>query len=412
MKEHLVALIISLAFTLFSLYIHVMPSSNSMINLKTSNLSEEKPFISNDYLTVAITYHKEHPAFAKRPLTTYLVEKLSNYSSLNLGTSFTVINFFFLFLCGMVIYYCSILIGNNKIEAQWSIALFYLNFSVLFAFFPPIYSYDEPLYYFLIFLSLISLLHGRWILYVLFFSLGLITRESGLILLPSFAILSLSYQKPASFYLKRLFFLSVPIIIYAAFLYIFISKNNIEEASKQDFLDRFSHFFGNFRDLKFTVESIASFILAIGLQSYLLYCYASRKLLSTTEKRYITAFILALIINTLVVILTTQARETRLFALPLVFLSPLLGKYLIREYKFIRNKLLRAPKNELLRSLLLLAVLISLSLIITNSFYFQTIGSPAENLFDEYIAVAASLFFSHFVFRFVLKPNDAVAVMD
>jgi hypothetical protein len=412
MKENLLAIILSSIFTLFCFYLHVMPSSNSMINLKMSNSSIGKPFISNDYLTIVITYHKEHPAFAKRPLTTYLVEKLSNNSNFNLGASFTLINFFFLFLCGIAIYYCSTRLGNNAVEAYWSIALFYLSFSVLFSFFPPVYSYDEPLQYLFIYLSLISLLHGNWILYVFFFSISLIARESSLILLPSFVILSLTQDKKFTVYLKRVIVLAIPVILYASFLYIYISKTNIEEASKQDFLDRFSHFFGNFRNLKFTIESVASFILAIGFQSYMLFCYVSRKLLPTIEKKYIAAFITALIINTIVVILTTQARETRLFTLPLVFLFPFLGRYLISEYIFIRNKILLVPKNEILRSLLILTVLISITICITSYFYFQTIGSQSENLFNEYAAIASSLFFSHFIFRFVLNSKVEATGVD
>ncbi|MBD1398065.1 hypothetical protein H9Q13_12880 [Pontibacter sp. JH31] len=410
MKELLAAVLISLAFTLACLYLHIMPSSNSMINLRTSTLSDEKPLISNEYLTIAITYHKEHPAFAKRPLTTYLVEKLSSISSLDLGTSFTVINFSFLFLCGLAVYWCSTLLGHNAAEALWSMTLFYTSFSVLFSFFPPIYSYDEPLQYLLIYLSLIALLYGNWLLFVCFFSLGLIARESGLILLPGFALLVVSYEKPLSFCLKRILLLGLPVLIYATFLYVFISETNIEEASRQDFMDRFSHFFGNFRNLKFTLESFTSFLLATGLQAYLLYCYASRKLLTNTEKRYAAAFVLVLVINTLVVFLTTQARETRLFALPLIFLFPFLGKYFISEYRLIRTKISQATKMELARNFALVAVLAGLSLVVTNSYYFQTIGSPSDNLFNEYTGLAAILFFSHFVFRFVLKPkSEAVA---
>jgi hypothetical protein len=165
------------------------------------------------------------------------------------------------------------------------------------------------------------------------------------------------------------------------------------------------HFEGNFRNLKFTAESVVSFILAIGFHTYILYCYTRRNLLSAIEKRFVAAFILVLAINTLVVILTTQARETRLFALPLVFLFPFLGKFILKEYQYLRTKIARATTGEIFKCLPFLLISILLIVGVTNRVYFQTIGSLSENLFNEYLAAVLIVLVSHFIIRFVLKPR-------
>jgi hypothetical protein len=376
-----------------------------MINLKMNNSSIEKPFISNEYLTIAVTYHKEHPAFAKRPLTTLLTESISRATNLNIGESFTLLNFSLLFLCGILLFYFATLLGSTSIQASLSVILFFLSFSILFAFFPPIYSYDEPLQYLFVFLSILPVLRSNWAYYILFFSLSLITRESSVILLPGIAILALVPLNQSTVLSKKLLLLLLPIFIYIFYLYYFISANDITTASKQDFSERLMHFEGNFRNLKFTAESVVSFILAIGFHTYILYCYTRRNLLSAIEKSFVAAFILVLAINTLVVILTTQARETRLFALPLVFLFPFLGKFILKEYQYLRTKIARATTGEIFKCLPFLLISILLIVGVTNRVYFQTIGSLSENLFNEYLAAVLIVLVSHFIIRFVLKPR-------
>ncbi|WP_116541678.1 hypothetical protein [Pontibacter virosus] len=376
-----------------------------MINLKAAGAGIEKPFISDEYLTRVITYHKEHPAFAKRPLTTYLTEQLSHNTTLSIGESFTLINFFLLFLCGLAIYYCAILIGSCTSEALLSVALYYLSFSTLFAFFPPIYSYDEPLQYLLIYLGLMAALRNKWTLYILMFSLAIIARESTLILLPGLALLTVHTPALSVAFFKKVAILLIPAVVYVIYLYFFITLNEIGAASKQDFQERLKHFYGNFRDLKFAIESVASFFLASGLQTYLLYSYASRKSLSPIEKKYVKAFVFTLLINTVIVILTTYVRETRLFALPLIFLFPLMGRIVLRELNYIRWKLSVITRRELIKYLPLFLILSAVCITVTYKYYFQTIGSQAENLFNEYTAIVLLVTIVHFLLRFVLKPE-------
>ncbi|AKD03029.1 hypothetical protein PKOR_07715 [Pontibacter korlensis] len=375
-----------------------------MINLEVPS-NAQKPLISDEYLSTVVEYHKEHPAFAKRPLTTYLLEQLDSNSCLSKGESFTVVNFILLFLCGLSIYSYSVYIGNHPRNAVLSIVCFFLSFSILFAFFPPIYSYDEPLHYFLVYLSLIALTKGKWLLYILLFSLSLITRESSLLLLPGLALMTVNMFSSRLHCLRKLFFIFLPIIPYAVYLFIFIAETDIEASSKQDLMTRLLHFHYNFQSPKFIVESIMSLFLAIGIQSYLLYSYLSRNRLTTSERILVNAFLLVTVLNTAVVFLTTWARETRLFTLPLIFLWPILAKIVSSEYRYIRTKLSKYKICELFSYILLLLVLITLSTLVTNKVYFQTIGSMTDNFFNEYSAAASLLLFFHFIFRFLLKPR-------
>lgn len=404
MKDFFLASLVSLTCVLLCFYIHVMPSSNSMINLKTKGAGIEKPFISDGYLEEVITYHKEHPAFARRPLTTYLTEQLSHNATLSIGESFTLINFILLFLCGLAIYYCATLIGSCTSEALLSVTLYYLSFSTLFAFFPPIYSYDEPFQYMLIYLGLMAILRNQWAFYILMFSLAIIARESSLILLPGLALLAVYTPTLSVASFKKVVLLLIPAVVYVIYLYFFITLNDIGAASQQDFQERLEHFYGNFRDLKFAIESMTSFFLAIGLQTYLLYSYASRESLSPIEKKYVKAFAVTLLINTMIVILTTYVRETRLFALPLFFLFPLMGRIVLKEISYIRWKLSVVTRREFIKYLPLFLTMVAASLSVTYKYYFQTIGSQSENLFNEYTAIVLLVTTGHFLLRFVLEP--------
>lgn len=102
---------------------------------------------------------------------------------------------------------------------------FHLLPTVLFAFFPPMYTYDEPLQYILLFLALIEFANRRRLLFMFWFSLAMLARETSAILLPSLAWMVLSGPLgPSSLAvrIKGLLTLAVPVMVYAIFLGVFL----------------------------------------------------------------------------------------------------------------------------------------------------------------------------------------------
>jgi hypothetical protein len=302
---------------------------------------------------------------------------------------------------------------NNIKQSNASVVLFFLSFTVLFSFFQSIYSYDEPIQYCLVAISLLAILKKNWVIYILSFSIGLIVRESGVLLIPSIAFflipIDFKFKSLLSFEnIKKGLIILLPVFIYMAYLYLFITMSDIAEESKSDLTDRFSHFIFNFHDKQHAFESIIPFFLAIGLTTVLLYWFQSSNELKHIEKQFIKSFLLCLILNSVIVFATTKAREARLFALPLVFLWPLLGKYLLSELKLYKNF---SAYNKLFRNRISLLMLSFLTL--TSAFIFIYVYNPtsnwrAENFQDEYMLLVMITVSFHFVFKNHLKKDKNI----
>lgn len=402
MKVFIYSTLLSLFCTVFIFFIHTSNASNSMINFSTSSQNINHKFISDEYLTTAVDYHKTLPAFARRPFTTNLTELVSKNTFLSIGESFVFVNFFFLLICGSTLFYLSNILLNNIQFSYISVILFYFSYTILFAFFPTIYSYDEPIQYFLIFISLIAVLNKKWILYILSFSLSLITRENGIFLLPSIALFLFTFHFKkekirSKNNLKNAFLLILPVAIYIGYLYSFILFTGGEEETKSELLDRLSLFNYNFQDQQFSIETLISLFLAVGFPLYILYWYTKENFLTSSEQKMVKSFLLCLIINSFLILTTARAREARLFALPLVFLWPILGKYLFHEIQIFKslNLIKRIVKNWIFMSLLF--VLIFISLVIEKYIYLPTGWEKNTSYQDEYLFIILIIISIHFV---------------
>lgn len=375
-----------------------------MINFSNNKLNTSHQFISNDYLTKTVDYHKSFHAFARRPFTTYFIELIYKNTFLSIGEAFVIINFLFLFFCGIILFYLSNILLSNIQLSLLSVTLFYLSYTIIFAFFPTIYSYDEPIQYFLVLTGLIAFFKEKWSFYVLFLSLSLIARESGLLLIPSIALFLFSFHFDkgkifSSNNLKKTLLLILPVAIYMVYLYTFITITSASEETKSELLDRLSLFDFNFQDQQFSIESLTSLFLAIGFPLYILYWYTRENLLTKVERKMVKAFLLCLIINVPLVLTTAQAREARLFALPLIFLWPIFGKFLFYEIQFIKslNLIKKTLKNWIFSTLLFM--LIFISAIVKNHIYFPTGWEKDTSYQDEYLLIVLIMISIHFVFK-------------
>ena len=407
MKRGILPYILILFLTLLCFLVHFSDQSDSMLN-------DFNRVVSNEYLTSAVEFHKSLPAFQKRPLTTFLINETVLRTKISIGTAFIIVNFLFLFISGVLIYHISLLFDKSNKMAIGNIIIYFTSFSILFAFFPPIYTYDEPVQFCLLLLSLISIYKEKWWRYIVLFSLSLIARESGLILLPGLMLIII--YKDGTFSLKtsinkeNLFkfgYLTVSIVVYFIFLRVFLEQNDISQESKSDFRDRLSHYYLNVQNQKHAFESLISFFLVLGLTLYLLFNGVKKKITSLNKySMYVRAFLITVIINSMVVLLTTKAREARLFVIPMFFIWPIFTKLFYEDMKLLISVKYYISTFRKLNYVAFFAFLNILNYILSFKVYETTVGDPNENYFNEYLFITIFLILTHATLKHNLNTSS------
>lgn len=404
--KKIIPYLVSLLLTLFSFGIHMSEFSDSMLN-------QNNHIVSNGYLTYMVNYHKELLAFSRRPLTTILIETTSQLSGLSIGKSYILVNYSLFFFSGVLLFVLAYKLTNRYWQSIFAIVSYFLTFSVLFAFFSPIYTYDEPLQYCFILLALLALLRQHWIGYVFCFTLASISRETSLLLLPALVFyFSKGPNSPSSIFAKknmgRLLVICAPFLLYAIFLVVFLSRKELLHGAESEVGERFSCFLENFENQKNAVESIVSIFLTLGPFLYLLWAFLKNYSHTKLEKKFINAFLLSFALNTTVVLLMSFARESRLFALPLFFIWPLAGSFFLREIKIVFSYKLyyHCFKNWSYLCCLLLFTFINyqISFKVYESFYD---ASGQTHLFNEYLFVVLLFISVHFLLSFFLSKNPS-----
>lgn len=376
MKIYLKLLALCLVSTLGIFALHYF--FPSMLNLHTSmeNPWDYKNNINHGFMQEVYEYHLQHPAFMRRPLTSYTIEGVHNLLGLSYANSFILVNFGFLFFCGIALFALVKSIKQNNTHALGSVFLFYTSFAVLFGFMIPVYAYDEPMQYLLIFLSLIFLVNKKWPAFATTFFLAVLARETSLLLIPGLLILLASkkhWHKDVIFLRTGFSLLLIGVVYLFVLHYVGSSTDYGGLALEYMKNDRFSHYQYNFQSLAYGLESLVSFILAIGLPMFILLEYAGHFKLKKTYQRWYLAFFATVFLNTILVLVSAKAQEARLFALPLIFAWPMLAKAvhalwklcrksivsLKREWKFHYGRLLYVGKLFETVTMLVLATLLS-----------------------------------------------------
>jgi len=392
--------IVSFLFVLLIYAVHMLPVSDSMLNENNSKLSHV-------FLASQIRYHQEFAPFARRPLTSLLIEGSSGILGVTLGESFVFVNLLLLFVSGILIYIVSLKLNATKGQAHFNQVAYFLTFSILFAFFPPVFSYDEPLQYCLIMLSILALIREKWGYYVLLFLMATIARESTVFLWPGLVIifsgLSLRSKKMLPPVVRRkLFLLFLPLPLYGIYLGVFLWVTGIWKETSAVAANRLSCYVQNFGTLASSVETIASFFLVLGPSIYFVSRILRKRPLTILEKKYLIAFFIVLIINTPIVLLATLAREARLFAMPLIFLWPLAGQLYGKELALLMKWGLYLDCFKNWSYSLLLLVLGLLNYMVSFKLYVPSFPSK-DNFFNEYLFGVLLLMSLHFVLHTFLQ---------
>lgn len=371
---------LSFLFTGFIYQIHMTPNVDSMLN-------ENNDRLSLVFLKSQIRYHQEFAPFARRPLTSSLIETTTKVFDIPLGQAFVYVNFFFLFLSGLLLYTLSRALHANPKQGLGNMTVYFLSFSVLFSFFPPVFSYDEPLQYCLILFALWAFVQRRWWLFAPFFTLALICRETSMLLLPALFFfwpgLRIEKKTPPTS-LQRYLLLFLPVLFYVFFIGYYLETNDLWGATQNEMNSRFGCFFENFENPKNTVESMTSLFLTLGLFLYLTTVVLKRKTVSAFDKKWLQAFVLTVALNTPLVFLTSFARESRLFALPLFFLWPVFAQLSGKELRLLTQW---KTYTRLVKNTKLLLILLGINLL-SYLFCFQLyqkLGLGENNYFTEYL---------------------------
>lgn len=366
-----------------------------------SMLNENNTHISHGFLKSQIEYHQEIAPFARRPITSFLIESTTGLCGLRSGHAFILINFILVFLSGCLLFRLSKTLKATTRQALANIGVYFLSFSVLFAFFPPVFSYDEPLQYCFILLSLIAFVQRKWIWYVPFFTLALISRETSLLLLPAFLLFTPGWNGYdtklfSKEHLRICFPILLPIVFYGVYLVFFIYTYDQLEATRTEMASRYSCFIENFESLKNTVESWTSLYLALAPFLYLTLLYCKKENLRMGNKKWINAFLLTVLINSPIVIFTAFARETRLFALPLFFIWPVFTQLFGREVKLLFSVGLYP---SLSRQWMYLLPFLALNLV--NYWFcfrcYRQLGLGPNTYFSEYLFTMNVIIILHFL---------------
>ena len=331
--------------------------------------------LNETYLHEAYTYHLTEPTFSRRVFTTRAIKAISSVTGLTIGQSFVIFNFLLLLLTGIIVGNTALSLLQNLRKALLGSLLFWLSFPVIFAFFPTIYSFDDPLLYFFLSLAILFLYRrkNRWS--VVAFTGAVLARESAIILLPGiiiylsgglkFILIKQALKKWLPFALVSAIFI-LGLVIWQ---YVLGQQSITADVNK-----RFTALHYNFQNLQFSIETLFSFILVCSLA---IATWRDYKLFHLAKK----AFFTTLVLNSIIVVLFTQARESRLFMLPLFFWFPIAGELLLRKLNDLKQLLIY---NKWFKSI----VLITLALFtgfVGFDIYQPTAMKPYENWHQEYL---------------------------
>ncbi|MDP4843839.1 MAG: hypothetical protein NWR83_05220 [Salibacteraceae bacterium] len=275
--------------------------------------------------------------FARRPVTTWLIQGLE-YIGFPLEYAFITVLYIGLLIALLLLFKLSETLTQQRKFAYLSVFIFTTTFWVIHAVFAEIYAYDEPWQYVFVFAALLFLAKKAWFKFSVFLLLSMMVRESSVLLLPGIFFFFM-LQKPLFSKTNVIRTLKVgwAVPAYALFLWLVILGKNLGEKSSSYMEDmRFKHLYYSFSDIDIGIDTLTSFLMAFIVPFTLLVLYKSKFKLET-ERAWIWATILNISINTAITFALTMGRETRIFAQPVLMLSPFLGMFLWKWIESLKS---------------------------------------------------------------------------
>ena len=335
-----------------------------MLNLEVFRADPLSGNWSNTYLESVVDHHLKEWTFSKRSIFTSCLLGVSSIFSISKSMSFLLCNFILLFVNGYLIGRLALKLSNNIQAVFASTTIFYLSFPILFAFYPPVYTYDDLLQIAVILASILFLVDQKWLLFSGFILMAILVRETTLFIFPILLLYVNEQQKK-----KLTLYLLIPAISGILFWIITLSSLGSTIASRPACL------IFNFSDAPHSIETIFSLMCAF-LPAWII----SRFVRNAGAKRL---FLLVFGVNALIVLCFAYARETRLFYLPIYFLIPMVDFNLEK----IRSLILGAQ----LRVVLFFVLIFTAAFTGIHLVYQPTIARTTELSFEIYASIALTL---------------------
>ncbi len=127
-----------------------------LLHLTTTSMIRDNPELDRsaaELITAAVEGHEQLGAFARRPLTSWRIRVVEELG-VSLYWAFVLVEFSLMFLSTILVGRAAAAFGLTPSERLWGIGAYLSSFTILFSFYSPNYSYDEPLQYCFIFLAL------------------------------------------------------------------------------------------------------------------------------------------------------------------------------------------------------------------------------------------------------------------
>lgn len=290
-----------------------------------------------------VTYHQTKPSFAVRPLTTSAVAVMHDAFGWSFRSSFFILQFSLLLLCGPALAYWLRQLGFTLGERLLGMGIFYLSLPVLLAHFEPIFTWDDLWVYLFVPLGFAFVVGGRILLSTGCLIAAMLARETSLIfLLPWLILLRARFE----YKLWPQAALALAVVGIAGLVRsIWTGLGAGPEYWEWEERARLLAF--NFESLARSRDTVFSLLAGLGV----LWPVGVYQLFQPSEynaPRYYDALrigaVIAILGFTLPTLLFMQARESRLFFPPFVFLIPLALVFLRQhadELRDLRNRLPR-----------------------------------------------------------------------
>ena len=376
-------------------YIHLaLPSMYNQFSSTDVLVTNVGARMSESYGKGMLSYHSAHPVFVRRQFTTRSTFFLSELLGVGVMPAFVLLQTILLFLAGIAVYATTSMIGLKK---YWvgSVVAFYTTFPVFFAFLPSIWSYDDMWQYAALVMACGAFWKKKYILFVPTFLLALAARESSVLLLPGFFVLMMFWQHTGN-WIKRLMHLAKssivwfgpPVGLYVLY-YVWLGKVLGIAGSDVDYIttERFRHLMYNFQDLQYSLEALVAPLLVLGIFVYIVRYAVVRNHIQKKYMPLIFAFLVTAAINTIIVYIGGHVREMRLFALPLVFLWPLMGYLYTEHWKSIRADVIRLRKKKVDMPMLVQFLLFLCGLFasgVLSFFVYTSVGGGPVNVLYQW----------------------------
>jgi hypothetical protein len=325
---------------------------------------------------------------------------ISRILPVGLGTSFVLVNFGALFVSGVLVYILGKLHDSTEKQALLNSCLFFITFSILFAFFRPISSFDEPIHYIFLLTTLICLYYKKYGWGTVALSLAVIGRETTVFLYPGLALLVFGTLSPKRLWeeflkpvvlkknLSKVTLFIIPVIVYSIVIPLVLKyRNRLGAAGSYLVKDRWEQWLYNVHDFRYGFEAIISAVAVVALALISVILYKKFFSLTESQKRMANAGIVSIIINTPIVFATAYAQEARLFALPLVFLWPLMGK-LVSELGCLA---IRNFKKHSVLKVLILLISALIWYVVAFRVYQPTFSGGSGWLYQTYVFIELNL---------------------